>query len=200
MININPAKIKGEWFDGFTLDLHTISSTLMGYDEFGHEVFDTKRSELGELLYKLKYKQDKSVLEDILEVVIEFIKHRWRISTVLDCIVPIPPSNMNRPFQPVLVIGRNLSSRLGIPMHENALIKCKETPELKAIFEYSKRLEALKDAFVTGHQLLKDKNILLFDDLYRSGATLNAATRVLSQEGKAGKIYVLVLTRTRSKS
>ena len=52
MININPQKLTGNWVEGFVLDIHTLSSSLVGYDEFGHEVFDTKRTELGELLYK----------------------------------------------------------------------------------------------------------------------------------------------------
>jgi predicted amidophosphoribosyltransferase len=97
-------------------------------------------------------------------------------------------------------MAAGIGSRLGIPIYENALMKMRETPELKDVYEYEKRLDFLKDVFTANPKLLKGKNILLFDDLYRSGATLNAATRVLYREGKAGKIYVLVLTRTRSKS
>ena len=200
MTSIAPVKISGDWFQGFALDLHTISSTLLGYDEFGHEVFDTKRSEMGELLYKLKYRQDKSVLNEILEVATNFVKGKWGIAKVLDCTVPIPPSNTARAFQPVLEIARGMSSRLGIPMYEDVLIKGKETPELKDVYEYSRRLDILENAFTVKTSLIAGKNILLFDDLYRSGATLNVATRVLYHKGKAGKIYVLVLTKTRSKS
>lgn len=45
MINVSPIKLSGNWFEGFALGLHTISSEFLGYDEFGHEVFDTKSSE-----------------------------------------------------------------------------------------------------------------------------------------------------------
>ncbi len=200
MVNISPLKITGNWFQGFVLDVHTISSTLLGYNEYGHEVFDTKRSELGELLYKLKYGQGKSVLSEIVEAAIYFISHKWGISKVLNCIIPIPPSNISRAFQPVSEIARGIGSRLGIPTYEKALTKIKETPELKDVYEYEKRLDFLKDAFTADPHLIKGKNVLLFDDLYRSGATLNVVSQVLYQEGKAGKIYVLVLTRTRSKS
>ena len=47
-------KILGKWKEGFSLDLHTLSSVFIGDDEFGHPRFDTRRSEIGELLYKLK--------------------------------------------------------------------------------------------------------------------------------------------------
>lgn len=42
------------------------------------------------------------------------------------------------------------------------------------------------------------KRVLLFDDLYRSGSTLNAITDVLLQAGQATSVSVLTLTRTRS--
>jgi len=36
------------------LDVHTLSSAHIGINEFSHDVFDAKRSELGELLYRMK--------------------------------------------------------------------------------------------------------------------------------------------------
>jgi predicted amidophosphoribosyltransferase len=42
------------------------------------------------------------------------------------------------------------------------------------------------------------RNILLFDDVFRSGVTMNAITEVLMNEGKASKIYALTITKTRS--
>ena len=44
------------------------------------------------------------------------------------------------------------------------------------------------------------KGILLFDDLYRSGATVSAITALLKNEGKAKAVRLLTLTQTRSKS
>ena len=35
MVTINPRKVFGNWFEGYTLDLHTISSIFLGYDEYG---------------------------------------------------------------------------------------------------------------------------------------------------------------------
>ena len=199
MINISPIKLSNNWFEGFALDLHTLSSEFLGYDEFGHEVFDTKRSEIGELLYRLKYKSDKSSLKEILDATVNFLSNEWKISRILDGILPVPPSR-SRTFQPVIEIARGISSMLQVCLHEGFLIKVKETPELKNVYEYQKRLELLTDAFATKNLSLEGKNVLLLDDLYRSGATFNAITRVLCEKGMVNKVYVLALTKTRSKS
>lgn len=51
MTNINPQKIDGNWRAGWALDVHTLSSRpLLGINNF-----DTKRTELGEWVYQLKY-------------------------------------------------------------------------------------------------------------------------------------------------
>jgi len=199
MININPINLHGNWIEGFALGLHTISSEFLGSDEFGHEVFDTKRSEIGELLYRLKYQSDKSSVKEIVEAAVDFLVNKWKISSVLDAILPVPPSKI-RAFQPVLYVAREISSRIQVPLHEDFLIKVKETPELKNVFDYRKRTDSLNDAFGVKNQVFAEKNILLFDDLYRSGATCNAITNVLYKRGKVGKVYVLALTKTRSKS
>ena len=42
----NPRKIDGPWADGRVLDLHSTGSEFLGYDEYGHEQFDTRRTEV----------------------------------------------------------------------------------------------------------------------------------------------------------
>jgi len=74
MVEIHPKRIRGDWAEGFVLDDHTLRSEFIGHDEYGHPQFDTIRSETGELLYKLKYKKDKSVIGDIISTASEFIE------------------------------------------------------------------------------------------------------------------------------
>lgn len=199
MVSITPKKLSGNWFEGYFLDYHTISSVFLGYDEFGHQVYDTKRSEIGELLYRLKYQSDKNVINDIINTVIDFIVYKWKISNILDAIIPMPPSRIFRKFQPVLEITRGISSKLNIDLLENSLKKVGDTPELKSIYDYQERLRILNDAFVVDYGSINVKNILLFDDLYRSGATLYAATNALYTKSCITRIYALVLTKTRTR-
>jgi len=195
MVEINPKRIAGSWTEGFALDFHTLSSEYIGDDEYGHPQFDTKRSEIGELLYKLKYREDKSVLGDLVTTVSQFIKStNWPV----DLIVSVPPSRKGRQFQPVPPLALGIGRTLGIDVCVDSVVKVKDTPELKNVFDFEARMRILKDAFEIRGQVVSGHSILLFDDLYRSGATLNAVSRLLQQEGKVKNIYVLTLTMTRS--
>src|SRR5260221_14571374 len=98
MVEINPTRITGRWSNGFTLDVHTTRSELVGHDEYGHPQFASKRSELGELLYKLKFRLDRTVIGEIAEVVATFAESYL---PKMDLIVPVPPSTP-RKEQPVI--------------------------------------------------------------------------------------------------
>ena len=192
MADFHKIRIKGNWDTGYALDLQLISSEFIGYDEFGHARFDNKRTLLGELLHKLKYKSDKSVLDDILRIIRSSGKFRS-----IDVIIPVPPSNTSRAFQPVVEIANRLGSSLGIQVLPNAVRKVKKTPPLKDMSTFEEKHETLKDAFEIEDASIKNKTILLFDDIYQSGATLTAITHILYEKGRVSKVKVLTLTKTK---
>ena len=59
-------------------------------------------------------------------------------------------------------------------------------------------MQLLESAYKVDAVRLQGKSVLLLDDLYRSGATLNALTAAVYAQGGAANVYVLALTRTRS--
>jgi len=194
MIAIHPKEIKGSWDQGYVLDQHTISSTMIGYNEFGHPEFDTFRSELGELVYRLKYKADKSVVPSIIETTVGFVS-TWDIHP--DVVVPVPPSKVQRAFQPVVEIASELGKSMGIAVNATSLRKAKTTPQMKDIGDFAARTVELESA-LTSEKDFAERQVLLIDDLFQSGATMNVAAGILKQQGLATRVYALVLTRTRS--
>lgn len=60
------------------------------------------------------------------------------------------------------------------------------------------RTELLEGLYSVERAHTQRKSVLLFDDLYRSGATLKAITELLMTQGRAGAVRVLTITRTRS--
>ena len=192
-MEIHPKAITGSWDAGYVLDVHTVSSTMIGYNEFGHPEFDTQRSELGELVYRLKYKGDKGSIPNITEAIVNFLKS-WKINP--DLIIPMPPSKLQRPYQPVIEVASELGKALRIPFKSSSLTKTKTTPQMKDIGDLSARMSALKDAFTVIEEL-RGKKILLIDDLFQSGATMNVVAETLKKQGHADAVYALALTRTR---
>jgi len=65
LAKIHTIKLKGLWELGFALDEHTISSQFIGYDESGRERFQTERSVMEDLLYRLKCQSDIAVIPEM---------------------------------------------------------------------------------------------------------------------------------------
>lgn len=186
-------RLQGPWKAGFALDLHTIASTHLGVDELGRDQFKNRRTELGQLLYELKYQGRIAAVGPIVNKILERFKGFER----LHLIVPVPPSNRHRPVNAVLEIAKELGRRTGVPVGADVLTS-DMTAQLKNISDASQRRRLLKDALRVSEEYdLEGKNILLLDDLYRSGATLSAATELLYARG-AGAVAVLTITKTRT--
>jgi competence protein ComFC len=193
MAKINPQKISGKWKSGIALDVHTLSSTYLGVNEHGHEVYDTKRSEIGELLYRLKYKADMKAAQEIIEAAAAYL--RPHISK-FDLIVPVPPSGA-RSVQPVITLAKGIGARLSVPVAD-CLTTTRSATELKGVLDPAKRKELLDGLHAVDPSQTSRKNILLFDDLFRSGATMNEITNLLITKGKAASVRAFTITRTRS--
>lgn len=192
----NPLRIIGPWNAGFTLDVHTTSAEYLGDDLNGHPQFETVRSELGEALFRLKYRGERAASVTLASAAAEFV----RLSGfAVEVVVPIPPSRV-RSFQPLAAIASRLAENLGAGYDPASLQKIRETPELKSIVEMADREAALAGAFAVRGSTLTGKHVLLFDDLYRSGASMREAARTLRTHGRVASLTALALTRTRSRS
>jgi len=193
MIEIHPREIRGSWDLGYVLDAHTISSTMIGYNEFGHPEFDTLRSPLGELVYRLKYRGDKGVIPSIVEAIVGFVK---TCDIRPEVVVPMPPSKQ-RVFQPVFEVGTELSKALGIAFNATSIKKSQATVQMKDVGDFSARVATL-EASLACDRGLADRSVLLLDDLFQSGATMNVAARILKSQGSVKGVCAVALTRTRN--
>jgi predicted amidophosphoribosyltransferase len=188
-------ELKGNWKRGFAYDVHTLDSVYMGVDEHGHDSWQTTRSEMGELLYRLKYQGDASVIGQIVDKL-----GKYKGLETMDAIIPVPSTNKQRKIQPVLAIAKALASRINLPVLDNVLGKKTGGQELKNVDDPQERQALLKTSLILHPQAnLTGKNILLLDDLFRSGATLTVATDILYQQANVKNVFVLVMTKTRSK-
>ena len=102
-------KIEGNWEKGLAFDIHILASTYLGPNEYGHAQFENTRSDIGELVYQLKYRNDKTAIPKIVEL----LKALGGIEK-FDAIIPVPSSKKKRPYQPVDEIAKALGAQRGV--------------------------------------------------------------------------------------
>ena len=193
-MQVNIRQINGPWNLGYSLDKHTISSIYTGDNEYGHPTFDTTRSEVGEAIYQLKYRQDFNQVTVIANQLSTAFSEVFRSASF---VVPSPPSR-HRSRQPVVEISRQLAANMGIPCLENMLLKHTQTEQMKNISTKEDKVKALCEKLYL-NDVLQDGlyDVLVFDDLYDTGASLEAATIVLRGYVKIRNIFVATATRKR---
>ena len=112
-------------------------------------------------------------------------------------LIPVPLGKKRlkwRGFNQAEELGKELAVFFRIPLISNCLVKIKETfPQVKLTDEARK--ENVKGVFsIENKELIKNKNILLIDDVYTTGTTLQECAGVLKKAG-AKKIIGIVIAR-----
>ena len=186
LIEPKPQEIHGNWRAGYALDAYSVS--------YG------RRTEIGTLVEQVKYYDDRSKIQPIAETVAKFVKEEFAVDghfvlPHISAIVPMPPSK-ERTVQPVPEIAAKIGTLLNLPVRTDYLIKVRETRLLKFIPSVESRQAEIQGAFAVQSQDLKERCVLLFDDVYDSGTTLTEATDVLYKQGCVSHVLVLTLTRT----
>ena len=77
----------------------------------------------------------------------------------------------------------------------HSLIKTRETEEQKVFQNSYSKKDNVKDAFTIDSNVVRDKTILLIDDIYDSGATLKEIGKTLTENG-AKWIVPIVIAKT----
>lgn len=191
-MNISPIEIRGLWDKGWALDVHTIRSKYIGEDSFGNPHYETERSEIGEAVYGLKYKGDRNIVKEIASAAVTFIDS-YMADFNIDIILPAPPTQ-KRTFQPVFAIAEEIAKYMNIFYLENLLVKDSSFPAKNMTHDEK---TSIVFPIVCTKKAKRDCNILLIDDIYQTGATLNSCVKALREDCKIKNIYALTMTKTK---
>ncbi len=156
---------------------------------------ERKRTPLGELVHRFKYERDREAGALLAHVLAGFVLSLSQLSSS-DVIITVPPSFRSRPFDPVSFLAEEVHRRTQIPWERNALKRVRLTKPQKGLRERQiKKLNALNAYQLAKPLTLGGKKVLLLDDTFDSGATLDQISGIL-REAKAQRIYALVLAKT----
>jgi ComF family protein len=113
-----------------------------------------------------------------------------------DGLVPVPlhwRRRWERGFNQAEVLARAVGRRHGLPVLRRALVRLRPTPMQQGDAEARRR--NVREAFaVRTPRAVRERRLLLVDDVFTTGATVNACARVLLDAG-ATEVGVLALAR-----
>lgn len=112
----------------------------------------------------------------------------------LDAIIPIPIHRKRlaaRGYNQAKEFADELSKRIKVPVKDDLIARCRSTVPLKKLSE-EERKNNLKNAFIIASNDVKLKKILLVDDIYTTGATIDTVSALLKEYG-VDKIYFITV-------
>ena len=147
------------------------------------------------LIHDLKYHNKQFVGEYLSRMIVdEFIKHNFDV----DVVVPIPLNpnrEKQRGYNQALLISVSFEKELGLPIDTVNFVRTVDTPTQTQLSK-EERKHNLEHAFkVINKTFFKNKKVLLIDDVYTTGATMEEASKALI-DGGAKEVYCLSVAHT----
>jgi ComF family protein len=149
---------------------------------------------LQEAIHRWKYEGKTTLTPFLGNWMVEGL-HRYWDPNRFDLLIPVPlhPQRLReRGFNQALLLVKEVSRQTGIPYRKRLLRKVRPTtPQVN--LSGVEREKAVRGSFhMIRKEEVKGKSILLVDDVYTTGATVNECARVLLTAG-AERIDVITL-------
>lgn len=127
----------------------------------------------------------------------QMIKRRgdWIRSIHPDAFIPVPihkSKKRQRGYNQSKLLADALSEVTSIPVFDDVIIRAKKTTPLKDL-SLSERQKYLKKAFKVVRNDVKLKTIIIIDDIYTTGSTVDEMAAVLKEQFDC-KIYFMTVT------
>lgn len=146
------------------------------------------------LILKFKYESDFTAGYMLSKFLIEIIEEKEIYADII-CYVPMTKkSEKKRGFNQCEIIARHIGYHINIPVSD-CIKKIKNTKEQKTLTK-EERVKNLRGAFkVIRVKDIKNKNVILIDDVMTTGATINECKDILKKSG-VSKITVLTIAKS----
>ncbi len=144
-------------------------------------------------MYRLKYSNRRCYSRVFTAELMEQYQ-TWIKQKGIQAIIPIPmykSKERRRGYNQAKVLARELGRQTQIPVEEHLVMRVKNTVAQKNLSDM-KRKQNLKNAFkITGNRVQLER-VLLIDDIYTTGSTMDAVSQALLQAG-VQEIYFICI-------
>lgn len=144
-------------------------------------------------VYRMKYggRQEYASYfgEEIARYLGEFITE-----VAPDGLIPIPlhkKRQRKRGFNQAALLAKAIGENMGVPVYDKMLLRVKNTKPLK-LQNPQERQNNLKKAFIIKQNDVKLDKVIIIDDIYTTGSTIDEAARVLKAHG-VQEVYFITL-------
>lgn len=145
-------------------------------------------------IYKIKYCNKREYIDfyagELIKLYKDIIKE-WDC----DALVPVPlhkSRRLKRGYNQAKLIAERCSDGLGIPVRDDVIIRCRKTKPQKELND-SERKKNLEKAFKIRRNVVKLTKVILVDDIYTTGSTIDACTDILLKAG-VDEVYYIALS------
>lgn len=145
-------------------------------------------------IYELKYRNLKSLAVPLAGLLRDYLSDNPLPGNVL---VPVPLHNRRlreRGYNQAHLLARELGRLTGLPVQDGCLIRHKHASPQARTATVAERHNNVAAAFSCRNPILKEREVILIDDVTTSGATLDACAAALKATGTAS-VGALVLAR-----
>lgn len=114
-----------------------------------------------------------------------------------DTIIPVPISKKRykeRGYNQSYLIAKEIAKNTDLEILNNCLIKTKNIIEQSKLNKEERKINIQGVYEIKNSALIKNKKILLIDDIYTTGSTVNECSKILNKE-KTNKIGVLTIAK-----
>ena len=146
----------------------------------------------------IQYKfNEKSYLYKTFAKIIIKNKKIYGFLKLYDIIITVPMFKNKkavRGYNQSELIAKEIGKQWGLAFEKDILIKIKNT-QVQSTLNKTQRVENVKDAFdVKDNTKVKNKKIVLIDDIYTTGSTVNECSKILKKAG-AKEICVVTIAK-----
>lgn len=109
-----------------------------------------------------------------------------------DIIIPVPISKekmKKRGYNQAELIADSISRYIKIPVDPGAALRMINTPPMKELTR-AERMKNLRGAFKINAHVVKCRNVLIVDDIYTTGSTMDAMAAELKKAGAREVFFV----------